>query len=104
MVLERKPAGTELIDVLDRILDKGIVIDASVRISLIGLDLVAIDLRVVVASIETFLIHAEPLALANVAGATLSSNKAVKVSKLRRVTEVSQSAPRRRVRSKPGAA
>jgi len=104
MVLERKTAGTELIDVLDRILDKGIVIDASVRISLIGLDLAAIDLRVVIASIETFLKHAEPIALANVAGAALSSNKTVRVSEISRGTEVTQSTARRRVRSKPGAA
>jgi hypothetical protein len=104
MVLERKTAGTELIDVLDRILDKGIVIDASVRISLIGLDLVAIDRRVVVASIETFPRHPEPLALANVAGAVLSSSNAVKASAISRVPEVNQSRPRPRVRSKPGAA
>ena len=103
MVFERK-TGTGLIDVLDRILDKGIVIDASVRISLSGLDLVAIDLRVVIASIETFLQHAEPIALANVAGAALPSNKTVRVSEISRGTEVTQSTARPRVRSKPGAA
>ena len=53
MAVERAPGGTSLIDVLDRVLDKGIVIDAWVRISLVGIDLITIAARVVVASIET---------------------------------------------------
>ena len=40
MAVERAPGGTSLIDVLDRVLDKGIVIDAWVRISLVGIDLI----------------------------------------------------------------
>ncbi|HTE86310.1 MAG TPA: gas vesicle protein GvpJ, partial [Dehalococcoidia bacterium] len=51
MVVERHSSGTSLIDVLDRILDKGIVIDAWVRISLVGIDLITIEARIVVASI-----------------------------------------------------
>ena len=50
MPLERAPAGTSLIDVLDRVLDKGIVIDASVRLSLVGIDRITVDERGVVAS------------------------------------------------------
>ena len=53
--IERTSAGSSLIDVLDRVLDKGIVIDAWVRVSLVGIDLIAVSARVVVASIATYL-------------------------------------------------
>lgn len=53
MAIERVPGGSSLIDVLDRVLDKGIVIDAWVRISLVGIDLISEQSRVVVASSET---------------------------------------------------
>ena len=59
MAVERAPAGTSLIDVLDRVLDKGIVIDAYVRVSLVGIDLVTVEARIVVASITTYLKYAE---------------------------------------------
>ncbi len=61
MVVEHQPGGSRLLDVLDRVLDKGIVIDAWVRFQLVGLDLITIDARVVVASIETYLNYAESL-------------------------------------------
>lgn len=61
MSIERS-ATTSLIDVLDRVLDKGIVIDAWVRVSLVGIDLLTIEARVVVASIESYLSHAGALA------------------------------------------
>jgi gas vesicle structural protein len=63
MPVERAPGGSSLIDVLDRILDKGIIIDAWVRISLVGIDLVTVEARVVVASIETYLRYADALGL-----------------------------------------
>ena len=50
MAVERAAGGTSLIDVLDRVLDKGIVIDAWVRVSLVGIDLITVEARVVVAS------------------------------------------------------
>ena len=50
MAVERVSGGSSLIDVLDRVLDKGIVIDAWVRISLVGIDLITVEARVVVAS------------------------------------------------------
>jgi hypothetical protein len=59
MAVERASAGTSLIDVLDRVLDKGIVIDAWVRVSLVGIDLLAVEARVVVASIDTYLKYAD---------------------------------------------
>ena len=52
-----------LLDVLDRILDKGIVIDAWGRVSVAGIDLIEIDAWVVVASIHTYLNYAESLGL-----------------------------------------
>src|SRR5438874_10026142 len=63
MPVERTPGGTSLIDVLDRILDKGIVIDAWVRISLVGIDLITVEARVVVASIDTYLRYAEAMGI-----------------------------------------
>ena len=63
MAVERAPGGTSLIDVLDRVLDKCIVIDAWVRISLVGIDLITIEARVVVASIDTYLKYAEAVGL-----------------------------------------
>jgi hypothetical protein len=61
MALERPSTNNSIIDVLDHVLDKGIVIDAWVRVSLIGVDLVTIEARVVVASIATYLKHAGTL-------------------------------------------
>jgi len=49
--------------VLDRILDKGIVIDAWVRISLVGIDLITVEARIVVASIDTYLRYAEAVGI-----------------------------------------
>ena len=59
MAVERQTGGTSLIDVLDRVLDKGIVIDAWVRVSLVGIDLITVEARVVVASIDTYLKYSE---------------------------------------------
>ena len=61
MALERAATGASLIDVLDRVLDKGIVIDAWVRVSVVGIDLITVEARVIVASIATYLKHSEPL-------------------------------------------
>jgi hypothetical protein len=62
-VVERSPGGSSLIDVLDRVLDKGIVIDAWIRVSLVGIDLITVEARVVVASIDTYLRYADALGL-----------------------------------------
>src|SRR5213595_555776 len=57
--IRRAPNSSGLYDVLDLILDKGIVIDAFVRVSLVGIELVTVDLRVVIASVDTYLRYAE---------------------------------------------
>jgi hypothetical protein len=62
MPVERAASGTSLIDVLDRVLDKGIVIDAWVRVTLVGIDLLTVEARVVVASIDTYLKYSEAVA------------------------------------------
>jgi hypothetical protein len=56
--LER-PSSSGLADVIDVILDKGLVIDAYVRVSLVGIEVLTIDARVVVASVDTYLRFAE---------------------------------------------
>lgn len=61
--LEGAAGGTSLIDVLDRVLDKGIVIDAWVRVSLVGIDLITVEARVVVASIDTYLKYSEAVSV-----------------------------------------
>jgi hypothetical protein len=54
-----RPQPSGLADVLDTILDKGLVIDAYVRVSLVGIELLTVDARVVIASVDTYLRFAE---------------------------------------------
>jgi hypothetical protein len=54
-----RPAPSSLADVVEIILDKGIVIDAYVRVSLVGIELLTIDARIVIASVDTYLRFAE---------------------------------------------
>ena len=64
--LERpRPSG--LADVIDVILDKGLVIDAYVRVSLIGIEILTIDARIVIASVDTYLRFAEAVGRLNIA-------------------------------------
>ena len=69
MAVEKTIASTSLAEVIDRILDKGIVIDAWVRVSLVGIELLAIEARVVVAGVDTFLKYAEAEGLTAAAAA-----------------------------------
>jgi len=61
--------SSSLAEVVDRILDKGIVIDAWVKVSLVGIELLSIEARVVVASVETYLKYAEAIGLTATAAA-----------------------------------
>jgi hypothetical protein len=63
MAVEKTIASTSLAEVVDRILDKGIVIDAWVRLSLVGIELLALEARVVVAGVDTYLKYAEAVGL-----------------------------------------
>lgn len=62
MPVERVTSSS-LVEVLDRILDKGIVIDAWVRLSVVGIEILTLEARVVVASVETYLKYAEAIGL-----------------------------------------
>ena len=62
MVLERSPSKSNVIDVFDRVIDKGIVIDAWLGLSLAGIELVTVEARVIVASIQTYMRHADAVA------------------------------------------
>ena len=63
MAVERMAAGSSLVDVLDRVLDKGIVIDAYVRVTLVGIDLIGVEARIVVASVETYLKYSDQISV-----------------------------------------
>lgn len=54
-----RPSSSGLADIIDTILDKGLVIDAYVRVSLVGIEVLTIDARIVVASVDTYLKFAE---------------------------------------------
>ena len=95
MAVERAPGQSSLIDVLDRVLDKGIVIDAWVRVSLVGIDLITVEARVVVASIDTYLKYSEAVGNTAPSASRVSEPEALPESSLR--DEPSRS--RRRVRS-----
>jgi len=69
MAIEKMNASSSLAEVIDRILDKGIVIDAWVRVSLVGIELLAIEARVVVAGVDTYLKYAEAVGLTAAAAA-----------------------------------
>ncbi|MEW6574573.1 MAG: gas vesicle structural protein GvpA [Bacillota bacterium] len=63
MAVQKSVDTSSLAEVIDRILDKGIVIDAWVRVSLVGIELLAIEARIVIASVETWLKYAEAVGL-----------------------------------------
>ena len=64
-----RPAPSSLADVIDTILDKGLVIDIYVRVSLVGIELLTIDARIVIASVDTYLRFAEAVGRLNLAEA-----------------------------------
>ena len=65
--VQKSTDSSSLAEVVDRILDKGIVIDAWARVSLVGIELLAVEARVVAAGIETFLKYAEAVGLTQTA-------------------------------------
>jgi len=60
-MVSNTPEVSSLAEVLDRILDKGIVVDVWARVSLVGIEILTIEARVVVASVDTFLHYAEEI-------------------------------------------
>ena len=69
MAVEKVNSSSSLSEVVDRILDKGVVIDAWVRVSLVGIELLSIEARIVIASVETYLKYAEAVGLTTLAAA-----------------------------------
>ena len=63
MAVETAMGSSSIAEVVDRILDKGVVIDAWARVNLVGIEILSIEARVVVASVETFLRYAEAIGL-----------------------------------------
>jgi len=61
--VQKNMDSSSLAEVVDRVLDKGIVIDAWVRVSLVGIEILAIEARVVIASVDTYLKYAEAVGL-----------------------------------------
>lgn len=69
MAVEKTNSSSSLVEVIDRILDKGIVVDLWARVSLVGIEILAIELRLVIASVETYLKYAEAVGLTATAAA-----------------------------------
>ncbi len=61
--VQKSTDSSSLAEVIDRVLDKGIVIDAFIKVSLVGIELLAIEVRIVIASVETYLKYAEAIGL-----------------------------------------
>lgn len=83
MPVERTPAGSNLVDVLDRVLDKGIVIDAYVRVTLVGIDLIGVEARIVVASVETYLKYSDQIGIAGTGARPSFADLSAELSRVR---------------------
>jgi gas vesicle structural protein len=91
--LERpRPSG--LADVIDILLDKGLVVDATVRVSLVGIELVTIDARIVIASVDTYLRFADAVGRLDIAGSEASEG----------IPQLLESLPERAARAKTAGA
>jgi hypothetical protein len=67
--VQKTTDASSLAEVIDRILDRGVVIDAFARVSLVGIELLSIEARVVIASVDTWLKYAEAVGLTATAAA-----------------------------------
>src|SRR3954463_8260195 len=85
--LRRGPSPSGLADVLDLILDKGLVIDAYVRISLIGIEVLTIDARIVIASVDTYLRFAEAVNRLDLNDTEISGLPEIRQIAAKKVTE-----------------
>lgn len=75
MAIEKTSSSSSLVEVIDRILDKGIVVDIWARVSLVGLEILTIEARIVIASVETYLKYAEAIGLTQSAAIPRISDK-----------------------------
>jgi hypothetical protein len=61
--MKKSTDSASLVEVIDRVLDKGIVIDIWARVNLVGIELLSIEARVVIASVRTWLCYADAVGL-----------------------------------------
>lgn len=61
--IQKSTDSSSLAEVVDRVLEKGIVVDAFVKVSLVGIELLSVEARIVIASVETYLKYAEAIGL-----------------------------------------
>ena len=102
MAIKRSEPQASVAEVLDRVLDRGIVIDAWLRVSVAGITLLDVDVRVVVASIETYVRHAEAVGDTDVVARPLAALEAAPaIAPPRAVTRPARR-PRRRLRCEAG--
>ncbi|MBW3552468.1 MAG: gas vesicle protein [Gemmatimonadetes bacterium] len=90
--MDQASRRVDLLDMMDRVLDKGIVIDAGIGVAVIGIELVAVQVKITVASLETYLQLAEDpraYALGLIGGAPRRSTQ----EELERLTEPKESVP-----------
>jgi len=78
--VQRQPGPGSLAELINVILDKGIVIDAWARVSVVGIEILTIEARVVVASVETYLRYAEAIGLTALA---IAGSTAARVAQVR---------------------
>lgn len=74
-MVNKSPDSNGLVDVLDLILDKGMVIDLWARVSLVGIEILTVEARVVIASVDTFLHYAEEITRIERASAILEQEE-----------------------------
>jgi hypothetical protein len=85
--LQRAPSPSGLADVVDLILDKGLVIDAYVRVAVIGIEVITIDARIVIASVDTYLRFAEAVNRLDLAQTELGGLPELRERAAEKVTE-----------------
>lgn len=81
------PSGGALTEVLELILDRGVVIDIFVRVSLVGIEILTIDARIVVASVDTYLRYAEAVGRLNLDSHKFSAPELVGGNKTEKAIE-----------------
>jgi gas vesicle structural protein len=84
------PSGGALTEVLELILDRGVVIDVFVRVSLVGIEIVTIDARIVVASVDTYLRYAEAVGRLNLDSRKLGAQDLIAGNKTEKAIEAAK--------------
>jgi hypothetical protein len=86
----RGPSGGALTEVLELILDRGVVIDIYVRVSLVGIEILTIDARIVVASVDTYLRYAEAVGRINLDSRKMGAQDLIAGNKTEKAIEAAK--------------